>query len=66
MAVNPQDKRYRNYIGRKIIVPIVERKVKIIADKYVSINQGSGALKVTLLPMILMILKLGKDTNLNL
>jgi len=47
VAVNPQDERYRNYIGRKIIVPIVERKVKIIADKYVSIDQGSGALKVT-------------------
>jgi len=47
VAVNPQDERYRNYIGRKIIVPIVERKVKIIVDKYVSIDQGSGALKVT-------------------
>jgi valyl-tRNA synthetase len=47
VAVNPQDERYKNYIGRKIIVPIVERKVKIIADKYVSIDQGSGALKVT-------------------
>jgi valyl-tRNA synthetase len=47
VAVNPQDERYKNYIGRKVIVPIVERKVKIIADKYVSIDQGSGALKVT-------------------
>ncbi len=47
VAVNPQDERYGNFIGRKIIVPIVERKVKIIADKYVSIDQGSGALKVT-------------------
>ena len=47
VAVNPNDKRYKNYIGKKVIVPIVERKVKIIADKYVSIEQGSGALKVT-------------------
>ena len=47
VAVNPNDKRYKNYIGKKAIVPIVERKVKIIADKYVSIEQGSGALKVT-------------------
>ena len=47
VAVNPNDKRYKKYIGKKIIVPIVERKVKVIADKYVSIEQGSGALKVT-------------------
>ena len=47
VAVNPSDGRYKKYIGKKIIVPIVERKVKIIADKYVSIQQGSGALKVT-------------------
>ncbi len=47
VAVNPNDQRYKKYIGKKIIVPIVERKVKIIADKYVSIEQGSGALKVT-------------------
>ena len=47
VAVNPKDDRYKKYIGKKIIVPIVERKVKIIADKYVDIDQGSGALKVT-------------------
>jgi len=47
VAVNPNDARYKNYIGKKIIVPIVERREKIIADKYVSIEQGTGALKVT-------------------
>ena len=47
VAVNPRDTRYKKYIGKKIIVPIVERKVDIITDKYVSIDQGSGALKVT-------------------
>ena len=47
VAVNPKDERYKKYIGKKVIVPIVERKVKIIADKYVSIEQGSGVLKVT-------------------
>jgi len=47
VAVNPNDKRYKKYIGKKIIVPIVKRKVNIISDKYVSIEQGSGALKVT-------------------
>ena len=47
VAVNPKDERYKKYIGKDIIVPIVDRKVKIIADSYVSIEQGSGALKVT-------------------
>ncbi len=47
VAVNPNDERYKKFIGKKIIIPIVERKVEIIADNYVSIEQGSGALKVT-------------------
>tara|TARA_B100000029_G_scaffold490000_1_gene548464 strand:- start:1891 stop:4530 length:2640 start_codon:yes stop_codon:yes gene_type:complete len=47
VAVNPDDERYKKYIGKKIIVPIVQRSIKVIADKYVSIDQGSGALKVT-------------------
>ena len=47
VAVNPNDIRYKKYIGKKITVPIVEREVKIIADKYVSMDQGSGVLKVT-------------------
>ena len=47
VAINPKDEMYKKYLGKNIIVPIIERKVKIIADKYVSINQGSGALKVT-------------------
>lgn len=47
VAVNPKDKRYKKYIGTNVIIPIVKRKVKIISDKYVDINQGSGALKVT-------------------
>ena len=47
VAINPKDERYKNFIGKKVIVPIIERKVKIILDSYVSIEQGSGALKVT-------------------
>ncbi len=47
VAVNPKDERYRSYVGKEIKVPIIERKVKIIADKFVSMEQGSGALKVT-------------------
>jgi valyl-tRNA synthetase len=47
VAVNPKDDRYKDLIGSKVIVPIVQREVNIIADTYVSIEQGSGALKVT-------------------
>jgi valyl-tRNA synthetase len=47
VAVNPKDPRYIKYIGKKILIPIVNREVKIISDPYVSIDQGSGALKVT-------------------
>jgi len=47
VAVNPKDDRYKLFIGKKIIIPVVNRSVKIIADSYVSIEQGSGALKVT-------------------
>ncbi len=47
VAVNPSDVRYKSYLGKNIIIPFTNRKVKIIADKYVTIDQGSGALKVT-------------------
>jgi len=47
VAVNPKDNRYKKFIGKKIVVPIANRTVNIIADNYVSIDQGSGALKVT-------------------
>ena len=47
VAVNPKDDRYKMFIGKKIIIPVVNRLVKIIADNYVSMDQGSGALKVT-------------------
>jgi len=47
VAVNPKDDRYKNFVGKKILIPIVDREVKIISDNYVAIDQGSGALKVT-------------------
>jgi len=47
VAVNPSDERYKKFIGKKVLIPIVEREVKIISDNYVSVDQGSGALKVT-------------------
>ena len=47
VAVNPKDKRYKKFVGKRAMIPIVGRNVKIISDNYVSIEQGSGALKVT-------------------
>ena len=47
IAVNPNDPRYDKYVNKKVIVPIIEREIKIIADDYVAIDQGTGALKVT-------------------
>ncbi len=47
VAVNPKDQRYINLIGKNVLIPIVNRKVKIIADHYADPDQGSGAVKIT-------------------
>ncbi len=47
VAVNPKDKRYRSFVGKKIILPLAEREIPIVADQAVEINFGSGAVKVT-------------------
>src|ERR1700733_12065434 len=47
IAVHPDDERYRRLIGEKAILPLVGRKLKIIADDYVKAETGTGALKVT-------------------
>jgi valyl-tRNA synthetase len=47
LAVNPNDNRYKKFIGKKVLIPLANREVKVIADNYVSMEQGSGALKVT-------------------
>ncbi len=47
VAVHPGDERYRHLIGTEAIVPIVERRVPIIADERVDPDFGSGALKIT-------------------
>src|SRR5205823_4071661 len=45
--VNPGDKRYRDLVGREVVVPWVERRVPVIADERVEIDFGTGALKIT-------------------
>lgn len=47
VAVNPDDKRYKKYIGRTIFIPLVKRKVKVIQDNAINPKFGTGALKVT-------------------
>jgi valyl-tRNA synthetase len=47
VAVHPDDERYKDLIGREVIVPFVERLVRVIADERVDSNFGTGALKIT-------------------
>jgi valyl-tRNA synthetase len=47
IAVHPDDERYRRLIGEKAILPLVGRKLRIIADDYVKPEFGTGALKIT-------------------
>ena len=47
VAVNPKDKRYESLVGKKVIIPIINRKIQIIADNYADPDQGSGAVKIT-------------------
>ena len=47
VAVNPKDKRYKNLVGKSLILPLVGREIKIIADPLVDPKFGTGAVKVT-------------------
>ena len=47
ICVNPKDSRYDDLIGRKVVVPIANRFVNIIADEYVDMEFGTGCLKIT-------------------
>lgn len=47
VAVHPDDERYKNLIGKYVILPLVGRRIPIIADNYADPEQGSGAVKIT-------------------
>ena len=47
VAVHPDDARYRDLVGREVVVPYVERRVSVVADERVELDFGTGALKVT-------------------
>ncbi len=47
VAVHPEDERYQHLIGKIVVLPIVGREIEIVADDYVDMELGSGAVKIT-------------------
>jgi valyl-tRNA synthetase len=47
IAVNPDDERYKHLVGKKVVVPLVNREISVITDNAIEKNLGTGALKVT-------------------
>jgi valyl-tRNA synthetase len=47
IAVNPKDERYADLNGKKVMLPIVDKAIPVIADEYVDMEFGTGALKIT-------------------
>ncbi len=47
IAVNPEDSRYKDLVGKRAMVPVVDREIPIIADDYVDVEYGTGCVKIT-------------------
>ncbi|OAT56466.1 valyl-tRNA synthetase [Obesumbacterium proteus ATCC 12841] len=47
VAVNPEDPRYKDLIGKEIILPIIQRRIPIIADEHADMEKGTGCVKIT-------------------
>ncbi|MEK4495003.1 valine--tRNA ligase [Ureibacillus sp. FSL W8-0352] len=47
VAVHPEDERYKQYIGKTVILPLVNREIPIVADEYVDMEFGTGVVKIT-------------------
>ena len=47
VAVNPNDERYKHLIGKKVILPLMNREIPVVADKYVDMEFGTGVVKMT-------------------
>lgn len=47
IAVNPNDPRYKDIIGKNVILPLTDRKIPVVADEYVDLEFGTGAVKTT-------------------
>ncbi|MHC1739600.1 MAG: valine--tRNA ligase [Anaerolineaceae bacterium] len=47
VAINPEDERYQKFLGKEVVVPILGRRIPVIADAYVDREFGTGAVKIT-------------------
>ena len=47
VAVNPEDERYKDLVGKMLVLPLVNRKIPLIADSYVEADFGTGCVKIT-------------------
>ncbi|MBR4554612.1 MAG: valine--tRNA ligase [Ruminococcus sp.] len=47
VAVNPKDERYKDIVGKKVILPLVGREIPVVADSYVDMEFGTGVVKIT-------------------
>lgn len=47
VAVHPDDERYKKLVGTRVLLPIVDKEIPIIADEYVDMSYGTGAVKIT-------------------
>ncbi len=47
IAVNPKDERYADIVGKTVVIPVVGREIPIVADEYVEMDFGTGAVKIT-------------------
>lgn len=47
VAVNPEDPRYKDLIGKEIILPIVDRRIPIVGDEHADMEKGTGCVKIT-------------------
>ena len=47
ICVHPKDERYKHLVGKTALVPLINRRIPIIADDYVEMEFGTGALKIT-------------------
>ena len=47
VAVNPRDERYKDLVGKNVILPIVNKKIPVVADEYVEMEFGTGVVKIT-------------------
>lgn len=47
VAVNPEDERYTKYVGKTVILPLVNKEIPVVADSYVEMDFGTGVVKIT-------------------